>query len=46
VLLAVTIIGLPFAWAHLKLAGISLWPVGRQIVPLEDARRMTWAARG
>jgi uncharacterized membrane protein YccF (DUF307 family) len=34
VLLAVTIIGLPFAWAHLKLAGISLWPLGREIVPL------------
>jgi len=34
VLLAITIIGLPFAWAHLKLAGISLWPLGREIVPL------------
>jgi len=34
VILAVTIIGLPFAWAHLKLAGISLWPLGREIVPL------------
>jgi uncharacterized membrane protein YccF (DUF307 family) len=33
VLLAVTIVGLPFAWAHLKLAGIALWPVGRVIVP-------------
>lgn len=31
--LAVTIIGLPFAWAHLKLAGIALWPVGKMIVP-------------
>ena len=30
---AVTIIGLPFAWAHLKLAGIALWPIGRTIVP-------------
>jgi len=29
VLLAVTIIGLPFAWAHLKLAGLALWPIGR-----------------
>ena len=28
---AVTIIGLPFAWAHLKLAGFALWPVGRTI---------------
>jgi uncharacterized membrane protein YccF (DUF307 family) len=33
VALAVTIIGIPFAWAHLKLAGIALWPVGRTIVP-------------
>ena len=30
---AITIIGIPFAWAHLKLAGISLWPVGMMIVP-------------
>ena len=30
---AVTIIGLPFAWAHLKLAGLALWPIGRIIVP-------------
>ena len=33
-LLAVTIIGIPFAWAHLKLAGIALWPVGKTIVPI------------
>ena len=30
--LAVTIIGIPFAWAHLKLAGIALWPIGKTIV--------------
>jgi len=30
---AVTIIGIPFAWAHLKLAGIALWPIGKVIVP-------------
>lgn len=30
---ALTIIGLPFAWAHLKLAALSLWPIGRAIVP-------------
>ncbi len=30
--LALTIIGLPFAWAHLKLAGIALWPIGREVV--------------
>ncbi|RDV03808.1 YccF domain-containing protein [Undibacter mobilis] len=32
-LLAVTIIGIPFAWAHLKLAGLALWPIGKVIVP-------------
>jgi uncharacterized membrane protein YccF (DUF307 family) len=26
ILLAVTIVGIPFAWAHLKLAGLALWP--------------------
>jgi uncharacterized membrane protein YccF (DUF307 family) len=30
---AITIIGIPFAWAHLKLAGIALWPIGKAIVP-------------
>ena len=35
VALAITIIGLPFAWAHLKLAGIALWPIGKMIVPIE-----------
>jgi uncharacterized membrane protein YccF (DUF307 family) len=34
VVLAVTIIGIPFAWAHLKLAGIALWPIGKEIVPI------------
>ena len=36
--LAITIIGLPFAWAHLKLAGIALWPIGKMIVPIEETR--------
>jgi uncharacterized membrane protein YccF (DUF307 family) len=39
-LFALTIIGLPFAWAHLKLAGLALWPIGMMIVPNEDAMRM------
>jgi uncharacterized membrane protein YccF (DUF307 family) len=30
---AVTIIGIPFAWAHLKLAGLALWPIGKMVVP-------------
>jgi uncharacterized membrane protein YccF (DUF307 family) len=37
IVLAITIIGIPFAWAHLKLAGIALWPIGKMIVPAEDA---------
>jgi uncharacterized membrane protein YccF (DUF307 family) len=37
ILLAVTIIGIPFAWAHFKLAGIALWPIGKMIVPADDA---------
>jgi uncharacterized membrane protein YccF (DUF307 family) len=35
--LAVTIIGIPFAWAHLKLAALALWPIGKMIVPVDDA---------
>jgi uncharacterized membrane protein YccF (DUF307 family) len=31
--LAVTVVGIPFAWAHLKLAGIALWPIGKMIMP-------------
>ena len=34
-LLAVTIIGLPFAWAHLKLAGLALWPIGKDVVSIQ-----------
>ena len=39
---AVTIIGLPFAWQHIKLAMLSLWPIGVEVVDVriaEDARR-------
>ena len=36
VLLAVTIIGIPFAWAHLKLAALALWPIGKMIVEADD----------
>jgi uncharacterized membrane protein YccF (DUF307 family) len=37
VLLAITIFGIPFAWAHLKLAGIALWPIGKMIVLTSEA---------
>jgi uncharacterized membrane protein YccF (DUF307 family) len=30
---AITIVGLPFAWAHVKLAALALWPIGQTIVP-------------
>jgi uncharacterized membrane protein YccF (DUF307 family) len=41
--LAITIIGIPFAWAHLKLALLSLWPVGRTVVNTHDAiLHMEW----
>jgi uncharacterized membrane protein YccF (DUF307 family) len=36
VLLAITIIGIPFAVASLKLAGLALWPYGRTVVPIPD----------
>jgi uncharacterized membrane protein YccF (DUF307 family) len=36
VALALTIVGIPFAWAHLKLAVISLWPIGKRIVSNEE----------
>ena len=38
----ITIIGIPFAWQHLKLAAISLWPIGTEVVDVEvadEARR-------
>ncbi len=34
--LTATVIGIPFAWAHVKLAGLALWPIGRIIVPVDD----------
>jgi uncharacterized membrane protein YccF (DUF307 family) len=33
IMLAITIIGIPFAWAHMKLAGLALWPIGKIVVP-------------
>jgi uncharacterized membrane protein YccF (DUF307 family) len=40
VTLAITIIGIPFAWAHVKLALASLFPVGKTIVPVDELRLM------
>ncbi len=38
--LAITLIGIPFAWAHLKLVPLSLWPIGKAIVPADEAYRL------
>ena len=36
--LAVTVVGIPFAWANLKLIPVSLTPLGRRIVDVDDVR--------
>ena len=36
--LAVTIIGLPFAWANLKLVPLSLFPLGHEVVDSDQTR--------
>jgi uncharacterized membrane protein YccF (DUF307 family) len=38
--LALSVIGLPFAWAHVKLAGLALWPIGKTVVTVEEADRL------
>jgi uncharacterized membrane protein YccF (DUF307 family) len=43
--LALTLIGIPFAWAHLKLAALSLWPIGKTIVRAEEAELLCADAR-
>jgi len=45
VALALTIIGIPFAWAHLKLALLALWPVGKDIVPADEPGTGAYALR-
>ena len=45
---AITIIGIPFAWAHLKLAAAAIAPVGKVVVPghvaaeIDRARAAGW----
>ena len=36
--LTITIIGIPFAWAHVKLAMASLFPIGKTVVKVESLR--------
>ena len=43
VVLALTIIGLPFAWAHVKLAGLALWPIGKIVITVDEAERLRYA---
>lgn len=40
VLFFITIIGIPFGIASFKLAGLALFPLGKQIVPIEQAQAM------
>jgi uncharacterized membrane protein YccF (DUF307 family) len=37
--LACTIIGIPFAWQHVKLAMLAFWPIGMEVVPVDVARQ-------
>jgi uncharacterized membrane protein YccF (DUF307 family) len=39
VLMAITIIGIPFAKQALKLAGYALWPFGRTLIPAEKRHK-------
>lgn len=41
----VTIIGIPFALQHLKLAVISLAPIGKTVVTIEEATRARYRTR-
>ena len=43
---AITIIGIPLALGSLKLIPVSLWPFGREIVPVEEARQRGELASG
>ena len=39
-LCALTVVGIPFAWQHVKLAGISFTPLGKEIVPIGSRSRL------
>ncbi len=38
-LLAIRVLGLPFAKQSLKLAAYALWPFGRTLIPAESRKR-------
>lgn len=37
--LCITVIGIPFGIAHLKLVPVAFWPLGRDIIDVDDTRR-------
>ncbi len=43
--LALSIIGIPFAWAHVKLALASLFPVGKTVVAVDELNLMPGLGR-
>ena len=42
--LALTIIGIPFAWQHMKFSGFAIWPIGRAVVDRDDENPSPFAA--
>ena len=42
--LAVTIIGIPFAWQHMKFSGFAIWPIGRAVVDANEDNPTPFAA--
>jgi uncharacterized membrane protein YccF (DUF307 family) len=44
ILLCITIIGIPLGLGNFKMIPISLWPFGREIVPIEEAEAVIPAA--
>lgn len=44
VALAVAITGIPFAWAHAKLALASLFPIGKTVVEVDGLRLLPGGA--
>jgi uncharacterized membrane protein YccF (DUF307 family) len=43
--LALTIVGLPLAWANLKMVPLALLPLGKQVVPMSGRYAPAYAAR-
>jgi len=43
---AVTVIGIPFAWAHMKIAAAAMAPVGKVVVPGEVAAEIERERQG